>query len=294
MSSFRYVLRDGVRLVVRHAGMSFLTIFTAMTVFFIIGSSALFLLNMKNIVKSLEDQVSISAYVNENADVNAISKQARAIPYVKEVNIITKEMALEKLRSRIGSQSKAVMLLGENPLPVSIEVRVKKSSYVADVARDLISIKEINDIVYPGHLAEKLTKVSGFLEKFALILLIISIATSSIVLFNTIKISVYSREEEINVMLRVGATTTYVAMPFIIQGFILGILGTVLSSILIGFFYYSAIDKIKDMLPFLPLIDSPRICLKLAFMLISAGTTLSLISSLFAVDGFVRKAMKPV
>ena len=232
--------------------------------------------------------------MKNDADLNKIAIQIRSIPNVTKVSIITKEMALERLRSRIGAQSKAVTLLGENPLPSSIEIHVDEASQVGSTAMKLSELSEIEDVVYAGHVAEKLTKVSGFVEKFSFVLLLFSIAASTIVLFNTIRISVYSRESEIGVMLKVGATPTYIMLPFLIQGFILGLVGSLAASIILGATYYSAIARLKDMLPFLPFIESPRLVLKLAMVLVSCGTAVSLISSLFAVEGFIGKAAKPL
>lgn len=294
MAAVRYAWRDGWRLIVRHWGMSLLTIFTAMSVFFIIGASTLFVLNVRNIVSSLENQMTIQAYLKPKADVEVVQKAVKALPYVKEVKLITKDMALERLRSRIGEQAKAVMLLGENPLPESIEIRVRKASEVSETARLLASVPEIEDIVYAGRVAEKLTRVSGFVEKFSIAMLLVAIAASGVVLFNTIRISVYSREEEIGVMMMVGATSTYVTLPFVIQGFILGLTGAFLASLLLGGTYYAAVSRLKDMLPFIPFIESTKLTGKLAFMLICCGATVSLISSLMAVEKFIRKASRPL
>jgi len=294
MAAVRYACRDGWRLIVRHWGMSLLTIFTAMSVFFIIGASTLFVLNVRNIVSSLENQMTIQAYLKPKADVKAAEKAIEELPYVKETKLITKDMALERLRSRIGEQAKAVMLLGENPLPESIEIKVRKASDVAETARLLVAVPEIEDIVYAGRVAEKLTKVSGFVEKFSIVMLLVAIAASGVVLFNTIRISVYSREEEIGVMMMVGATSTYVTLPFVIQGFILGLTGSFFASLLLGGTYYAAVTRLKDMLPFIPFIESTKLTGKLAFMLICCGATVSLISSLMAVEKFIRKASKPL
>ena len=294
MAAVRYAIRDGVRLVVRHWGMSSLTVFTAMAVFFGIGASTLFVLNVKNIVSSMENQLNISAYVKDGADLNAVAKKIKVLPNIVRTDIVTKEAALDRLRSRIGAQSKAVTLLGSNPLPPSIEIKVDKASNVAETARMLISIPEVDDIVYAGHLAEKLSKVSGFIESFSIIMLIVAIASSAVVLFNTIRIAVYSKEEEIGIMLRVGATATYVMLPFVIQGFILGLAGALIASAILAATYYAALDGLKGMLPFLHFIDSPGLMLKLMFMLVSCGTAVSLLSSLFAVENFIRKAAKPL
>ena len=294
MATVRYAIRDGIRLVVRHWGMSVLTVFTAMAVFFVIGASTLFVLNVQNIVSSMENQLNISAYVKDGADLEATAKKIKTLPNIVRVDIITKDAALDRLRSRLGAQAKAVTLLGSNPLPPSIEIKVDKASNVAETARMLVAIPEVNDIVYAGHLAEKLSKVSGFIESFSIIMLIVAIASSAVVLFNTIRIAVYSREEEIGVMLRVGATATYVMLPFVIQGFILGLAGALIASGILAFTYYAALDGLKSMLPFLHFIDSPSLMFKLMFMLVSCGTTVSLLSSLFAVENFIRKAAKPL
>ncbi|MDO5563288.1 MAG: permease-like cell division protein FtsX, partial [Synergistaceae bacterium] len=293
-SPVRYAARDGFRLIGRHWGMSILTVFTAMSVFFVIGASTLFVLNIKNIVRMMENQLAVTAYLKPDVNVTDVAKRIKEIQGVTEAKVVTKEMALERLRARIGSQAKAVTLLGDNPLPISIEIKVKSVSQVADAARLLLVLPEVDDVVYAGHLAEKLTRVSGFVEKFSFIMLLVAIAASAVVLFNTIRISVYSRESEIAVMLKVGATSTYIMMPFVIQGFILGFAGAVLASLLLGGTYYSAVERLKDMLPFLPFISSPRLIGKLAFVLVSCGTAVSLLSSLFAVEGFIRKAARPL
>ena len=294
MAAVRYAFRDGWRLIVRHWGMSLLTIFTAMSVFFIIGASTLFVLNVRNIVSSLENQMTIQAYIKPKADIKEVEKTVKALPQVKETKVITKDMALERLRSRIGEQAKAVMLLGENPLPESIEIKVRRASDVAETARLLVAVHDIEDIVYAGRVAEKLTRVSGFVEKFSIVMLLVAIAASGVVLFNTIRISVYSREEEIGVMMMVGATSTYVTLPFVIQGFILGLTGAFFASLLLGGTYYAAVTRLKDMLPFIPFIESTKLTGKLAFMLVCCGATVSLISSLMAVEKFIRKASKPL
>jgi len=223
-----------------------------------------------------------------------VKKTVKALPHVKETRVVTKDMALERLRSRIGEQAKAVMLLGENPLPESIEIKVRKASEVAETARILVAVPEVEDIVYAGRVAEKLTRVSGFVEKFSIVMLLVAIAASGVVLFNTIRISVYSREEEIGVMMMVGATSTYVTLPFVIQGFILGLTGAFFASLLLGGTYYAAVTRLKEMLPFIPFIESTRLTGKLAFMLVCCGATVSLISSLMAVEKFIRKASRPL
>lgn len=295
MGAIRYAVRDGWRLIVRHWGMSFLTIFTAMAVFYLIGISTLFVMNVRNIVIKLEDQLTIQAYVKPGVtNLQDVDKKIKEVENVRSTQIITKEMALERLRGRLGSQADAVALLGENPLPASIEVRVENAALVSAAAEQLKKIEEIDDIVYAGTVAEKLTKVSNFIEIFSVVMLSLALLISGVVLFNTIRISVYSREEEINVMVMVGATPTYIALPFVIQGFLLGLFGSALSAVLVASAYFVAVARLKEMLPFFAFVETPMLTLKLSFMLICCGATVSLIASLFAVEKFIKKAAEPI
>lgn len=294
MSRIKYVFRDAWRLVWRHFGMSLLTIFTAMTVFFVVGATMLFILNIQNIVRAMEGQLSINAYVKPGTDLNAFAESVKKMENVNEVNIITKETALERLRARLGNQANAVTLLGENPLPSSLEVKVGSAADVSDTARMLVAMPEVEDIVYAGHVAQKLSRLAAFVKHFSVVMLIIAVTASAVVLFNTIRVSVYSRAEEISVMLRVGATSTYVAFPFVIQGFILGLSGALFASAAVGYSYFKAVTCLKDMLPFLSYIESYRYLGKLSLVLILCGTVMSLIASLVAVEKFIRKAGKPL
>ena len=294
MARIKYIMRDGWRLIWRHFGMSLLTIFTAMAVFFVVGATMLFILNMRSVIANMENQLSIQAYLKADAELEKTAAAVRGIRGVESVTMITKETALERLRARLGNQADAVMLLGENPLPESLEIHVAKASQVADVASRLTSVKEIEDIVYAGHVAEKLTRLSSFVEKFSIIMLAVALTASGVVLFNTIRISVYSRAQEIDVMMKVGATSTYVAFPFVIQGFILGFFGALAASTALGYAYLSALDRLRDMLPFINFIESKRLLANLFIMLICCGAVVSLIASLIAVEKFIRKASKPL
>lgn len=294
MARIKYIMRDGWRLIWRHFGMSLLTIFTAMAVFFVVGATMLFILNMRSVIANMENQLSIQAYLAADADLEKTAAAVRGIRGVESVTMITKETALERLRARLGNQADAVMLLGENPLPASLEIHVAKASQVADVASRLTSVKEIEDIVYAGHVAEKLTRLSSFVEKFSIIMLAVALTASGVVLFNTIRISVYSRAQEIDVMMKVGATSTYVAFPFVIQGFILGFFGALAASTALGYSYLSALERLRDMLPFIAFIESKRLLANLFIMLICCGAVVSLIASLIAVEKFIRKASKPL
>lgn len=294
MGKVGYVCRDGVRLITRNLWASVLTVFTAVAVFFVIGVGLLFVLNMKNVVASMEDQLTIEAYLQPDANVSEIAKSAARIKNVRDVKIITKQMALDSLRARIGTRMEALNLLGDNPLPDSIEITMDDAYAVPATVHKLEAMPGVEDVIYAGKVAEYLTRISNFISEMSLVLLIIAVLASGIVLFNTVKLAVFAREEEIKVMLLVGASPTYIALPYVIQGLILGVAGSLFSFAFLTVAYVAALGKLREMMPFLPFVDVSVLVSKLGLLLLACGITVSLIASYLAVSKFLRKASKPL
>ncbi len=294
MAIFRYVLRDTWRLLARNLGLSILTFVTAVAVFYLVGASVLFVMNTRAMIAGVESNLLVQAYVKtEEGALETVEEKMSAMECVASVKTISPEQALEKLRARLGNQADAVTLLGENPLPSSVEVQVKKAEFASVVARELISMPEVDDVVYSGELADRLQKISAFVSRLSLIILLISITAASLVLFNTIRISVYARKEEIESMLLVGATPAFVAFPFVLQGVVLGVLGALFASGILFFSYGYAIGALTHTLPFLTLIHDPDLLLRLGVVLVGGGVTIGWICSWLAVSKFIRAATRP-
>jgi len=293
MATFKYIVRDTWRLLSRHWGLSLLTLLTSIAVFFLVGASVLLVLNTRHLVSAVEGDLMVQAYVRNTPEaIDTVARKASAYDSVSSVRVVTSEEALDRLRAKLGKQADAVSLLDENPLPPSVEVKVKKAAFASVIARELISMPEVEDVVYAGAVAERLEKISSFVSRLSLVILAVSMASASLVLFNTIRISVYARKEEIGTMLLVGATRNYVVFPYVLQGVILGTLGALLSALLIWFSYGLAIDAIERSLPFLELLSDPGVVLRLGAVLVTAGVCVGWICSWLAASRFIRLASR--
>ena len=101
MGSFKYALRDGARLILRHWGLAFLTIVTSMAVFYLIGASVLLVLNTRHIVNNMEGELSVRAYLRDSADYVNAAEAVKKINHVREARVITPDMALDRLKARM-------------------------------------------------------------------------------------------------------------------------------------------------------------------------------------------------
>lgn len=294
MGIFRYAFRDTGRLFFRHWGLNVLALLSTMAVFFLVGASCLLTLNVHRIVQGVEDQLTIQAYLRDAKSLPDLSRAVRAYPHVVDVKEVQPEQALEMLKARLGSRAQVVTLVGENPLPASLEVRVDRAANVALVARRIMTLDQVDDVVYAGNLAQRLSQFSAFMGKFFSGLLIVSLAAGALIIFNTSRMAIYSRREEISIMLQVGATQTFVALPFVFQGAIVGLFGALLASLALFGVYGTVVDVLQITLPFLTVLRNPGLLFKLGAVLVGGGISVGWFFSWIAVARYVRIALKPL
>ena len=295
MGIFRYMMRDTWRLLSRHSGLSLLTIVTSVAVFFLVGATILFVLNTRYLVEAVEGDLTIQAYVRDSEEaLEAVARKASSYDSVSSVRVVTSGEALERLKARLGKLAEAVALLDENPLPPSVEIQVKRASFATVIARELIAMPEVEEVVYAGAVAERLQSISYFVARLSMVVLVVSLASATLVLFNTIRIGVYARKEEISKMLLVGATRNFVVFPYVLQGVILGTVGAALAVLLLWFSYGMAITALERSLPFLRLLTDRSIVLRVGAVLVLAGVSVGWICSWLAASSFVRQASRSI
>ena len=294
MGTYRYVVRDTLRLFFRHWGLSLLTLVTAASVFFLVGASSLLALNIRKIAVNIQSDLVIQAYASSEEAVHHIIDALKDNRDIAELKYISPQEGLDRLRAKMGAQSKAVTLLGDNPLPWTIEIKVRQAPLVTSIVKQLSGMSEIDDLMYSGALAERLVKLSSLISKIALTVLVIAMPVSGLVFYNTIRISIYSRRQEISVMLLVGSTRSYVASPFVLNGMLLGLLGAVAAVILLHYGQLHVMGTIDAVLPFLRQQLQWREIVLLDQVLLCAGVTMGWLCSFIAVRHYIKNAAAPL
>ena len=292
MQKLRYAFRDAMRLLARQWGMTVFTLLTSFCVFAIVGATWLFASNVNSIFDSLDDGVSIQAYLRQGANIAVARTRMENLSGVSHVNFVSKSEALARLRSRLGNQSEAITLVGDNPLPESIEIYATDSKFLPSIVEKIKTMDEVDDVVYAGDLVKRLARVSKFLDNLSFSMIVMALVACSLILFNTIRLTAYSHTNEINMMVRVGATSGYVIAPFVISGAILGGVSATIASVALSLSYLNLINMLKSFVPFFAFIDSSQFVVELSWKLILGGTFVSFLASFIAVCDFVHRANK--
>lgn len=165
-----------------------------------------------------------------------IKEELKKIENVKEVNYVSKEKALEKMKEQWKENS--FLLDGmESALPESYELKVENIENSSTVASNIYNIKDVEKVVYYKDIVDKLTKMSDVVKYVGITLVGVLLLVSFFIMSITIKLTVIARRKEISIKKYIGATNMSITGPFIVEGMLLGVLGAGISFAMIFFAY---------------------------------------------------------
>jgi len=212
---------------------------------FAFGLFALVAINIREALRSVEERVEVRAFVADGTPPEAIATAMSDIgsfPEVAHVEFVTQEGALERARKDLGEFSD---VFEEATLPASIDIHLRANlrgpDNVKSVAERVKSYQFVDDVRYGQEWVEKLYRLRGIAQAAGFGLGLAFAAVAIIIIGATIRVSVLAREREISIMRLVGATDAFVRMPFLIDGFVKGILGGLLA-LLLTWIAYRLID----------------------------------------------------
>lgn len=239
-ASLKYLIKEGFRNTWSNRMMSVASICVLLSCLVIIGSTAMIFLNINALVDRIENENVIMVYINDKdkegnilvdeAGVTAIGKQLEGMNNVASVEFVSKEDAWkQQLKTMESAQAEFFTTVSSDiPLPDAYKVTVSDLSQFKTTVKE---IKQLDNITVRENsdLAKKLDTISHGISIIAIVIISVLFAISLFIISNTIKLTVYSRRLEISIMKSVGATNSFVRLPFVVEGIVLGIVSGVLS-----------------------------------------------------------------
>ena len=242
--------------------------------------------NLNSIVQDWERDVHISAYFHPDIPVERrfeIKEQVAAMTGVSSVRYVSEQDARAYLEARIPDVVPVLAELGDNVLPSSLEITLEKD-YTQPGAIESIAVQlalpEFQDLDYGQQWVERFNSFLSLLQLLGIILGALIILATVFLVANTIHLVVYNRREELETMRLVGATDTFVGVPFLVEGLVQGLLG---SGLAIGALY------LVHRLVVLRLQSALQLHWQLLLLLLLVGMALGVIGSAMAVVRFLRK-----
>jgi len=233
MNKFFYLFSEGVKNIWRHKMTALTAMFSLFIALFIVGILATAGNNTYKVLHYLRSKYKVEIFFTQdisNEQAIGLIHKIKKVDGVRNATIIEKEDAVRIFKDQFGEN--IVELLGYNPLPVSAVVNIDRNRRdplsIEPIIKKIKMIPNIEEIRYQGNLINKIErnykKIVDYLPYLSSIVVIIAI----LIIYNTIKLSVYSRKDLIETLQLVGASSMFIKLPFIIEGMIIGTISAIL------------------------------------------------------------------
>lgn len=258
----------------------------------IFGVFLIAILNLNNIMGAIGSKMDVVAYVNDNLDdfkVNGLTLEMERIVGVESIKYVPKDEAWKNFKSDFQEKLDLAAVVNENPLPNAFIVKLKTPQLMDSVAKQIANIGIVSEVRYSGRLAERVESLSMVVRIGGLILVLLLGLATLLIVVNTIRLTVLARQTDISIMKLVGATDSFIKWPFIIEGILIGVIGSALSFIILKFSYDTLVTRLMTALPFLPLVNNQTQLTVIYAVVATVGTCLGMFGGYISVSRSLKE-----
>jgi cell division transport system permease protein len=272
--------------------MSVTAVTTTAVCILILGIGLLVDAHVEGIVGNVGQDVTITAFFPEDIDqerIDEVISSVESYPEVNESTYVSKEEALERFRETFADQPDIAGSISSDVLPASMEIQLKDSgdsSVVADRLRE--EGFQDDEIRYPQQTVDRLNQITGYLVWGLRGATALFFVASVLLIFNTIRLSIFARRKEIEVMKLVGASDSFVRTPFVLEGLVQGLIGAIPAALLVVWVDSLFVSWAQQSLPFLPISSGAVNALIVLLFLLFVGALVGITGSFFSVRRFLK------
>ena len=236
MKPFRMLgrsIRDAVKSVIRNFSLSLASISCITITLIIVAVGIMATMNVKNFTEAIEKDMTVVVFLDNDTtekEVEEIEKEIKSISNVEKYSYQTKQEVKEKMQSE-SEVFKTVLdnwEENESPLKDTFQVKVKNINQIKETAKKLEKIDKVAVVRYGEGMVDKMVKAFSSIEKLTYGIVIALVLVTVFLIINTIKLTISARRKEIGIMRLVGASNLTIKLPFIIEGMILGLFGSII------------------------------------------------------------------
>ncbi len=296
-----FFVSEAFRALRRSAAPSVAAIVTIVVTTLLLGVLVPVLKASEDKTQDVRDQIGLNVYLYDDAtqaEIDALAKELAAIDHVEGVDFVSKAEAVEILQGRVkGDLASSIDELNSNPLPASFAIDLDDPDNLNAVSAAITTVgpsgepKPINPIIEEvrdaRQDASKITRVTGAVKIVLIILAALLLIASLMLVGNTIRLSIYARRREVEVMRLVGATNWFIRWPFIIEGVIVGLAGALLAVAILWLGKVTVVDPLSNSINLVDSLSTMSF-LPLVIILVASATAVSALGSGITLRRFLR------
>ena len=284
-------IKEGFKSIGRNGWMSFAAVSAVSITLLLVGSLIGIVSNINNFATDIENDVSIRVYVDLAATdelQDDLADQLVALDQVENVTFSSREDELENVKGSYGDTFD--LFEGDrNPLHDVFIVDTASPEVTAQVAEEIGNMSYVSDVNYGGADADKLFQMTSTIRNIGGIIIGALLFTAVFLISNTIRITIFSRSTEIEIMKLVGATNWFIRWPFLIEGALIGFIGAVIPSVALWFLYDTIFGTVSGFLSgtTFALLPPDPFMYQLLLGLMTIGVTIGTVGSAFSMRRFL-------
>ncbi|CDE99682.1 cell division protein [Clostridium sp. CAG:628] len=288
-------LKDSIKSVFRNFSLSVASISCITITLILVAVAILLSENVNKFTDDIEKDVTIVVYIKKDAteeDRNALDTKINLLSNIESVTFMSKEA----IRKDMSKDSEGLgTILSEydentNPLLDEYLVKVKDTEKIGTTAKQIKDLSGVSQVKYGEGMVEELVKIFDTVKKIMVVIVIGLVIVTAFLISNTIKITINNRKRQIEIMRLVGASNSYIKMPFFFEGIILGFIGSIIPVLFSLYGYVYLYDKMNGILftEVISLINPNQVMTHLIITLILIGVIVGAIGSSRAVRRYLK------
>lgn len=288
-------IRDGLKNIVRNFSLSLASISCITVTLLIVAVAMLGSLNVENFTKIIRDDFTIVVYIDNGATEekeSEIKSQIEDLSNIESITFNSKKTIAEEMKkeSEIFDTIISSWSESENPLYDTYLVKVKDSEKISNSAKKIEKIEGVAMVRYGEGMIESLLSIFNIVEKILIVIVAALILVTAFLIVNTIKITIFSRQEEIEIKRLVGASNFSIKQPFVIEGLFIGIIGSIIPVLATIYGYSLLYEKTGGVLfsKFIKLVEPFPFVFIVSIILVLIGIVVGMIGSSKAVRKYLK------
>ena len=290
-TNFGYFIKEGVLSIFTHRLMSFASVCIIIACLLIMGSFCLLAMNVRHIIRTMEDDNQMVAYVDDSyteGQARALQPRLLTVPNVAKVEFVTRDQAMEEFME---DYDEALFEgLDSSVLRHRYVIYLENIDNMAQTQLDVRNVEGISKVSAHLEIAQGFIRLQHVVTAISVLLVVVLFVVSMFIVSNTIKLTTFERREEIAIMKMVGATSSFIRWPFVVEGLILGLFGSGIAYLAQWGLYSLAAQSIVESagLSFIRLIEFPVLAIPMLIIFLAVGFGVGALGSSMAIKNYLK------
>lgn len=288
INNIGYLLKEGIKGIFLHGFMSFAAVIVTVACLLIVGSFSILVYNVNIIVDDLNKTNEVMVYVDESLSeeqARSVSTVLSQIENIHNAVPVTREEAVENFEKDHGDIG-----IQADDLRYRFRVILEDNGLMKQTVGEIEKIPGVVNISAPYELAAKFATIQRVLQMVSVMMIAVLLLVSLLIISNTVKLAMYDRRDEISIMKMVGATNGFIRIPFVVQGFILGMVGAAAAFGLEWLLYDLLVGQLQSsgLLELLPFVPFKQLLMPMVYIFGAAGLFVGILGSWTSIRKFMN------